>query len=212
MLFKKFSSVKKLKLVTPPEVYEGDDPAFFLAGGISGTENWQEQFIFDLTGFEFCDWAIMNPRHSNFQNNEESARKQIQWEYQHLYKASLIVFFFPKESVCPIALYELGAWSKTCMPIIIGMSGDYPRALDVEVQTGLVRKNIPIVYGLQELVKLTESYIRDLSLSSGSLCMQCTNRKIMKEENPCQACDGTACVGYGPYCCRCGAGQRHDQR
>jgi hypothetical protein len=47
----------------------------------------------------------------NFSMNDPTASKdQIQWEFEHLRKADTILFWFPKESICPIALYELGAW------------------------------------------------------------------------------------------------------
>ncbi len=33
------------------------------------------------------------------------------WEHDHLRRAKAIMFWFPSETLCPITLYELGAWT-----------------------------------------------------------------------------------------------------
>ena len=89
---------------------------------------------------------------ANIVNN--AAKEQILWEYEYLRIANEILFWFPHESLCPIALYELGAWSMTEKQIYIGMHPDYRRRLDIEIQISLVRPNIKIVYSLPELARL----------------------------------------------------------
>jgi hypothetical protein len=33
------------------------------------------------------------------------------WEHDHLRRSKAIMFWFPSETLCPITLYELGAWT-----------------------------------------------------------------------------------------------------
>ena len=66
-------------------------------------------------------------------------------------KADIIIFWFPKETIGPIALYELGAWSMTRKKIVVGIHSEYTRRVDVEIQTKLARPDVEIVYSLIEL-------------------------------------------------------------
>ena len=69
----------------------------------------------------------------------------------HLRKADAILFWFPRQSICPIALYELGAWSMTGKPMYVGTESDYIRRTDVMIQTKLARPDITIVSSLNAL-------------------------------------------------------------
>ena len=100
-----------------PEHYswEKGDRSIFLAGGITDCPDWQ-RIMADL----MCNtqYILLNPRRKSFSlSNMEASREQILWEFEHLRKASTILFWFPRESNCPIALYELGAWSMTEKPM-----------------------------------------------------------------------------------------------
>jgi len=85
------------------------------------------------------------------------AKEQIKWEFECLRKVTAILFWFPKETVCPITLYELGAWSilslKTKTKIFIGCHPEYQRLTDVEVQTSLIRSDIAIHNSLEDLLE-----------------------------------------------------------
>jgi len=121
----------------------------FLAGGITGTPNWQQEIVKLL---DATDLVLLNPRRANFPiGDPDAAQEQIQWEHKHLRMADAILFWFPKETLRPIVLYELGAWSMTDKPIFVGVHPDYARRQDVEIQTGLVRPEVAIAYSLQEL-------------------------------------------------------------
>ena len=99
-------------------------------------------------------WIILNPRRANFPiDNPDASKQQIAWEHKHLRLASAILFWFPQETICPITLYELGAFSMTNKPLFIGVHPNYFRRQDVEIQTGLVRPDINIVYSLEELAE-----------------------------------------------------------
>ncbi|WP_278189484.1 nucleoside 2-deoxyribosyltransferase domain-containing protein [Thiothrix fructosivorans] len=95
---------------------------------------------------------MFNPLRPNFPIDDPSASVfQIQWEHEYLRKATAILFWFPAETLCPITLYELGAWSMTTKPLFVGVHPDYARIADVELQTRLVRPDVEIVYSVQAL-------------------------------------------------------------
>ncbi|MFH1173550.1 MAG: nucleoside 2-deoxyribosyltransferase domain-containing protein [archaeon] len=131
--------------IEAPQAYTGNEKSIFLAGGITNCPDWQHELTALLKDEAL---VILNPRRKTFHENPNAAREQIIWEYKHLRKATAISFWFPKEAICPIALYELGAWSMTDKELFIGIHPDYPRRADVEVQTKLVRPNTWFVYDL----------------------------------------------------------------
>jgi len=141
-----------MKYIESPEIYEpADDVSIFLAGGITGCPNWQREVAVIL---ESTNLTLLNPRRKNFPIDDPGAAlDQITWEFQHLRQADAILFWFPRETLCPIVLYELGAWSmRHIKPIFVGVHPDYKRKPDVEIQTRLVRPYIKIVYSLADLV------------------------------------------------------------
>src|SRR4051794_36586929 len=99
-----------MQLVEALAEYEpGPLPAVFLGGGISGCPDWQSEVATLLADLPL---VLLNPRRPDFPMGDPAAApKQIEWEYRHLRKADAILFWFPCETLCPIALYELGAWS-----------------------------------------------------------------------------------------------------
>lgn len=115
----------------------------FLAGGITGCPEWQQEMRKML---ELTDLVLLNPRRKNFPIGDPSAAQwQIEWEHAGLKLADMILFWFPKETICPIVLYELGAWSMTEKPIFVGVHPEYVRKQDVEIQTKLVRPEVEVV-------------------------------------------------------------------
>ncbi len=137
--------------IEAPYRFDGKGKSIFCAGGITGCPDWQAKIVQLLHS---SDWTILNPRRANFPiDNPEASKEQIEWEYKHLRLAQAILFWFPQESICPIVLYELGAWSMTQKPLFVGIHPNYPRRQDVEIQTSLVRSDINIVYSLEELAR-----------------------------------------------------------
>ena len=133
-------------------------PAVFLAGGISGCPDWQREVVGLLRDEPV---VLLNPRRAAFPIGDPAAGlKQIEWEYRHLRKADAILFWFPRETLCPIALYELGAWSMTAKPLFVGTDPDYPRRLDVEVQTRLARQDVRVVHNLTDLAERVLCWLR----------------------------------------------------
>ena len=142
-----------------PEILEQKQgtTSIFLAGGITNCPDWQQEMVQLLKD---TDLILLNPRRADFPiHDPNAAREQITWEHDHLRKADAILFWFPCETLCPIVLYELGAWSKTMKPIFVGVHPDYARRQDVEIQTGLVRPRLEIVYSVEDLSR----QVRDLT-------------------------------------------------
>lgn len=148
----------KVRVVTCPDLLKSNTPecSVFLAGGITGCLNWQQDFInlCKLNYRESSGLVLVNPRRDNFEmSNKDMSKKQIQWEYQMLRKCDKIIFWFPEETLCPITLFELGSALERTDRIMVGCSPGYKRLLDVEEQVSLSRPNIKICYSLQDLVQ-----------------------------------------------------------
>jgi len=125
--------------------------AVFLAGGITGCPGWQQEMCSLL---QDTDLILLNPRRAHFPIGDPSAaQEQIEWEHAHLGMADAILFWFPCETLCPITLYELGAWSMTDKPIFVGVHPSYQRRQDVEIQTRLARSEVGIHYSLESLAR-----------------------------------------------------------
>jgi Nucleoside 2-deoxyribosyltransferase like len=133
--------------VVPPTRWDGRGRAVFLAGGISGCPDWQADATRRLGA---ADVVVLNPRRPTPPGAEEAVA-QIEWEFQHLRLAHARLFWFPAESVCPIALFELGAWTRTNEPLFVGADPDYPRRLDIETQVRLARPDVSIRRQLAEV-------------------------------------------------------------
>ena len=125
-------------------------PLVFLAGGIFGCPDWQavvrQELCLAQVGPHALCGTLLNPRRANFSiNDPDVSEAQIIWEHDALRKADIVAFWFCKETVQPIVLFELGAALERLgnivsrVPrIIIGIEAGYPRTQDVEIQTRLV--------------------------------------------------------------------------
>jgi len=138
-------------------------PVIFLAGGITGCEEWQTVVKHAL---EDKDVVILNPRRANFPiHDPNAAQEQITWEYNMLRKATCISFWFSKETIQPIVLYELGTWSMfmetkplSCLPekLIISIHPEYSRKQDVMIQSNLQKIYTTVCYLHDHVQKLRE--------------------------------------------------------
>lgn len=125
--------------------------SLFLAGGISNCPNWQAEIIqiflknFDLH-LIIKSFVVFNPRRKDWNPDlSEDAEVQIKWEYEHLKKADMIIFWFPKETLCPIALFELGKYAENySKKIFVGVHPDYKRKEDIILQMSLSRPGMKI--------------------------------------------------------------------
>ncbi len=140
--------------IEAPQAYHGNEPSLFLAGGITGCPDWQKEMI---TKLQDLPLAIFNPRRTHFPQHINVDREQIEWEYTYLRKATAVSFWFPEETLCPITLYELGAWSMSDKKIFLGVHPNYQRIVDIKIQTALVRPDITLVQTLDELIQSIRS-------------------------------------------------------
>lgn len=138
-----------IEVKCPAVLVHNDIGSVFMAGGITGCPNWQAEVV------KMCsnrnDLILINPRRDDFDcSKAESSQEQIQWEYKHLVLADQINFWFPKEGLCSITLFELGWALGSNLNIRVGVESGYCRELDVIEQTKL-RSNIKIARSLNEL-------------------------------------------------------------
>ena len=145
-----------LIIEAPNEIYSIENfnnISLFLAGSITDCPDWQSEVIHEIKDIE--NLSVYNPRRKNFPiNDPNAAEKQITWEYLHLSTADIISFWFDKNSLGPICLYELGfhANSKDDINIIIGIDPEYKRRQDVEIQTKLIKPKTKFVYSIDDLI------------------------------------------------------------
>ncbi len=138
--------------------FDGPGPSVFLAGGISGTFDWQADVIARLADLSL---VLLNPRRHNFPIDDPSAaHAQIAWEFRHLQRATAVLFWFPPETLCPIALYELGGRAQIReQPLFVGTHPDYARRLDVEVQLKLARPEVAVVSTTEALAGQVRAWV-----------------------------------------------------
>ncbi len=130
-------------VIAAPNEYRSESPFVFLAGGISDTENWQANFLRRVEGH--C-LTVLNPRREAFpMGDAEEGRLQIEWEWRYLQRASLVAFWFPPPTLCPIALFELGACCSTNVPLVVGADPNYARRFDLEAQLRLRRPDVELL-------------------------------------------------------------------
>ncbi len=135
----------------------------FLGGAIAMGKAplWQNDFVQMMSGVEGC---VFNPRRKDYDFNDPTLpRKQIQWEHDHWMIATHRLFWFAKESICPITLLELGRWMQIDQGsdetigtqldhLFVGMDPEYEKRVDVEIQLELEhRQDVTIVYTLADL-------------------------------------------------------------
>lgn len=150
-----------LSVVAPQRDYPTPMKSVFLAGGISNCPDWQSKLISLLSGCK--NLTIFSPRRPNYpMDDPNEAHIQIEWEYDHLKTADMIVVWFSKGSVNPIVLYELGIWvnARPDIPAFIGIDPGYERADDVIIQTKLARPEIQITNNLTLLAQQIEDYLK----------------------------------------------------
>jgi len=151
-----------MKVYTSPEIIN-TNPDLFLAGGISNCPLWQDEIIGLL---EDLDITVTNPRRNELITLEgEIARVQISWEFEALELSGAILFWFPKETLCPITLLELGKMMMKDKPLFVGVHPEYKRAFDVEFQLSLERPEVKVVNSIHELVQQVKKHYRKINTS-----------------------------------------------
>ncbi|HLC78071.1 MAG TPA: nucleoside 2-deoxyribosyltransferase domain-containing protein [Candidatus Nanoarchaeia archaeon] len=147
-----------MKYIQCPEIYTGKEKSIFIAGGITNCPDWQAKLVELLKDEKI---VLINPRRDDFDASKSSIdEEQISWEFDHIEKADAVSFWFPKETLCPITLYELGKEISSGKQIFIGIHPEYKRKKDVEIQSKLANSKVKIVYSLKDLGKEVKSWAR----------------------------------------------------
>ena len=138
-----------MTVIEAPAEYAGSADSLFLAGGISNAENWQRAMISMLSD---TDLVLLNPRRARFATDDPAAgEQQIRWEHRHIRRATAVAFWFPPQTLCPIALYELGSRSEAGQTLFVGVDPGYRRRFDVIMQTRLARPEVEVMTSLEAL-------------------------------------------------------------
>lgn len=143
-----------------------DDICVFLGGGISDCPDWQQDVIrmIDrcLTPRISNITRLYNPRRTEFDiNDPNQSEVQIKWEFEHLKAADIVLFWFPKETLCPITLLELGKQMMIDQNLCVGCHPEYARKFDVEFQLKLECPGVKVVDSLEDLVDSVVEAIYD---------------------------------------------------
>jgi hypothetical protein len=136
----------------------------FLGGGITGCPDWQSEVVellHDVPGI------LLNPRRSG-DFSESMADEQITWEYHALRTAETVFFWFPKETMCPITLFELGVFTqRKNVRLIVGTHPEYVRRFDVIKQLELARPEVVVQESILGLVtEFKGSYLAEQEIYS----------------------------------------------
>jgi hypothetical protein len=143
-----------MQYIEAPSNEKAKFKSVFLAGGITNCLDWQTYVANKLKD---RDITVFNPRRKNFPIlDTNAAREQIEWEHQRLRSADINAFWFPKETLCPIALFELGGALERNKPLVIGIDSNYLRKKDIEIQVSLQRPETKICYSLDDFVNEIE--------------------------------------------------------
>jgi len=128
-----------MTILTAPDNSDDHEFTVFLAGGISNCPDWQTPAAEKIQAALGDSILIVNPRRNGWDMNShvEESTKQILWEHKYLKQSAHILFWFPKETLCPITLLELGKYLVKPVALTIGTHPEYQRRLDVEVQSSL---------------------------------------------------------------------------
>ena len=137
-------------------------PDIFIAGPISGAEDWQKQ-----TESYNNELISANPRRAEgIPRVGDIAKEQITWEHRNLRLARVVMFYFVKGSgiITPLELgKELGRGS----PIVLGIGKSFDRPFDIETQAHLEQPKLPIYRTLDETVVAAAALARQIRAKEG---------------------------------------------
>lgn len=137
-----------MHLIEAPNPYPASAD-LFLGGGITNCPDWQADVVKMLEG---TDLIILNPRRSAAFTGD-IADEQIRWEYEALRAVKTVLFWFPKETLCPITLFELGVFSqRKDTRLIVGTHPEYARRFDVQVQMELSRPEVVVHDSIDDMI------------------------------------------------------------
>lgn len=159
-------------LKAPEKFYDQRQHVIFLAGGITNCPDWQKEITSHMEfGFgHLSNVLVANPRRDNFNMADKRAtEQQIEWEFKMLQRADAVLFWFPRETLCPITLYELGSYTEKKKHLIIGVDEGYGRKLDVKHQTFHRRPELVVYEGFPKFLNGVAEHLRTVKCEERNL-------------------------------------------
>lgn len=146
--------IKSSHYIEAPSFVHFVGPSIFLAGGITNCVDWQTYASEKI--IEKTSLFVLNPRRKNFdRKKQEESENQIRWEHFYLNRADIMLFWFPKTAISPIAFFELGVSISRGKKIYLGFEEGHERAMDLKIQTYLAMgKDVAIQNDLDKLINL----------------------------------------------------------
>jgi hypothetical protein len=134
----------------------------YLAGGIRNCPNWQtslQDMLAPVSGI-----SVYNPRVAQFEpGSTDEYMGMVSKNRLALEQSEVVIFWFPKDMLTPVALCELGAEVARRRPIFIGVEDGYSRESDVRVQARLERPDIIVTTSLTALAQQVSEYFESLN-------------------------------------------------
>lgn len=132
----------------------------FLAGGITNCPRWQDDAL-ELSKHLPDNVLLYNPRRDSFDITDPNTTKfQIKWEHTALTQSDAILFWFPKDTLCPITLFELGKFAGK-KPIFVGTDLAYARRLDVIEQLSYIDESVNVRYTLDHVIADVTKFVEE---------------------------------------------------
>lgn len=147
-----------MKLITAPQKSSFSKKSLFLAGGISNCPIWQNEAISILKDTSL---TIFNPRREGVLP-PSLEKEQIVWEHNALHEVAAVSFWFPKETLCPITLFELGVHANRNVKLFVGVEPGYLRELNVKTQLKLIHPDLVIHDNLNSLFNEVKTWDKSL--------------------------------------------------
>ena len=159
------------KVVKPPKKYslKKSQVTVFLAGSIEMgvAENWQSLAEHILLDPELGDVVILNPRRDDWDSSwvqsvdNEQFYGQVDWEYNGLHDADVIMMYFDPNTKSPITLLELGLMAETGRVVVCCPDGFWRKG---NVEYVCKRMGIPMFNTFDDLMTCVKHRIWRLSI------------------------------------------------
>ena len=84
------------------------------------------------------------------------------WEHVALRRSDAVIFWFPKDTLCPITLFELGVFTqRKDTPIFVGTDPIYGRRFAVVAQLALERPEVKVYDTVEDTINAYIEYSRN---------------------------------------------------
>lgn len=150
------------------------DPKVFLAGSIEmgKAENWQSKLT---TQLENLAVTFFNPRRTDWDSSWVQTKTdpqfsyQVNWELEHLAKASIVALYLAPDTISPISLLELGLYMQSgklilCCPPGFNRKGN----IDITAQY----YNVPVH---EDFENFADAIRQDIAVWAEVLTERCPN-------------------------------------